>query len=727
MTTKSITLIITVIILITSLLSNAQINNSAYDQLMWGDLDSDAQVSTLPDKWKDESAVILYRSERYEYRKQVINNVVNEDSYFRQRVILLDQTAVNDYSQFSIDKLSNSSWGRNADYIGLKIIKPDGSERIITQSDFVEMEQTGSSGYGNNNYNKLALPDLSIGDIIDIYSVSIKGHNTDPNSVARITFDPVIMPLQLEYPIVKGRLTIQPERKTFFNAIWLNGAPEPIIEKENRWSSYIFKYGDLEKTNVDQLVFPLREYPSIIYQLIIAPDYDKATKISFLGKTGNIKNHVSNEEVELLLMKLKNTERLESHSHNMLEQGLKYIPAMLPANYSNDDVAACAYYFMRHYLNFKKINYYGYSLSMNYFIDEFDFTTVYSNILNFFNIDNEIGVCVPRTLGTPESLVIHDQLKPFILLKDTVSKYITAPEANSVFGEIDGYMEGSEATLIKSSISDRKKIIRKESIPVSQPEQNLQLDSVFVDIANLSPALIAIKEKYYVTGFPKKYPQRFISTYYDTYNDEALIYAKYNISRKKDLKYVEKHLESLEKHKDEYYAERYSMYEIILAQTQSVEMVEIDTLELINIGRWNNYDTLKYNHIYTINEGISKANNFYIINIGKLIGRNKEFTDEEIDRKINIYIDVPHIVNWVLVLNIPEGYEIQGYESLNSYVNNSTGTFESKARISDGKLIIDISKIYKHNYLTLEKWPEMLEFLNAAVDFTQKQTLLMPN
>ncbi len=727
MTTKNITIIFTSLLLITALFSNAQINNPTYDELMWGDPDPGAKITTFPAKWKGESAVILYRSERYEFRKQVINNVINEDSYFRQRVILLDQTAVNEYSQFSIDNLNNSSWGRNADYIGLKIIKPDGSVRVITQSDFVEMKQDDGNGYRNRNYDKVALPNLSIGDIVDIYSVSIIGHNTDPNSAARITFDPVFMPLQLEYPIVNGKLTIKPERKTFFNASWLNGAPEPVIEKKNKWSSYVFEYGDLEKISVDQLVFPLREYPSIIYQIIIAPDYDKATKVSFLGKSGEIKNHVSDEEVELLLMKLKNPDRLETHSFSMLELGLNYIPDMLPVNYTNTDVAECAYYFLRHYLNFKTINYYGYTLSMNYFIDEFDFVTIYSSILKKFNIENEIGVCVPRTLGTPENLIIHDQLKPFILLKDTVSIYITAPETNSVFGEIDGYIEGSESTLINSTTSDRRKIIRKETIPVSQPEQNLQIDTVFVDIASLSPVSIAIKEKYYLTDFSKKYHQRYMATYYDTYNDEAMIYAKYNISSKKDLKYVKKHLESLEKHKDEYYAERRKIYDIILTQTQSVEKVEIDTLELINIGRWSNSDTLKYNHIYTINEGINKANNFYIINVGKLIGKNKEFTDEEIDRKTNIYIDTPHIVNWVLILNIPEGFEVQGYENLNNHVNNSTGTFDSKARISDDKLIIDISKIFKHNYHPLEKWPEMLEFLNAAVDFTQKQVLLVPN
>lgn len=693
---------------------------------MWGDPDPDAYVTTYPEKWKDESAVILYQSERYVFRKQVINNVVNEDSYFRQRIILLDQTSVNEYSQFSIDKLNNSSWGRNADYIGMKIIKPDGSVRVITQSDFVEMEQNGS-GYGNSNYNKLALPNLSIGDIIDLYSVSIVGHNTDPNSAARITFDPVFMLLQLEYPIVKGKLSIKPERKTFFNASWLNGAPEPVIEKKNKWSSYIFEYGDLEKISIDQLVFPLREYPCIIYQIIIAPDYDKATKISFLGKTGGIKMHVSDNEIDLLLKKLKNTDRLDTYSFKMFEQGTKDIPKMLPKHYTNIDVAECAYYFMRHYMNFKTINYYGYTLSLKYFIDEFDFVTVYSNILKKFDIEHEIGVCVPRTLGTLESLVIHDQLKPFILINDSVSIYITAPETNSVFGEIDGSIEGTESTLYNPTKSGSRNMIRKENIPVSHPEQNLQIDTVFVDIVSFSPVSINIQEKYSVIGSSKNNYQNYMATNYDTYNNEALRYAKYNISRKKDLRYVTNYLESLEKHKDEYYAERHNIYDIILAKTQSVEKVKIDTLELINIGRWSDSDTLKYNHIYTINEGINKANNFYIINIAKLIGKNKEFTDEEIDRKTNIYIDAPHIVNWVLILNIPEGFEVQGYESLNNHVNNSTGTFDSKARVHGDKLIIDISKIYKHNYHTLEEWPEMLEFLNAAVDFTQKQVLLMPN
>jgi len=130
--------------------------------------------------------------------------------------------------------------------------------------------------------------------------------------------------------------------------------------------------------------------------------------------------------------------------------------------------------------------------------------------------------------------------------------------------------------------------------------------------------------------------------------------------------------------------------------------------------------------LYSITNGINKANNFYIFNIGKLIGKNKEFTDEEINRKHNIYIDAPHSVRWALVLSIPEGYEVQGYENLTTQTDNITGTFRSIARVENNKLIIDIIKTYKQIYYPLEQWPVMLEFLNAAVDFTQKQVMLVP-
>lgn len=713
---------ITLLFLFSAIALRAQLNNYKYDQIMWqDDIDPRSIITEVPDKWKNESAVILYQTESYKFRKQVMNNVVNEDSYFRQRIILLDQTAINEYSEFSTDKLNKRSWGRNADYLGIKIIKPNGSFRIINKNDFVEMEQQGSL-----NYDKLALPNLEIGDIIDFYFVSIVGHNVNPNGSPRIIFDPVTKFLQSDYPIITGKLSILPERKTFFNAISLNGAPEPIITKKKRWKSYVYEYSNIEKTSLNQLIYPIREYPCIIYQLIIAPETDVESKISFLGKYGELKNSVSDSEVTGLLIKLANHSRLDINSQNMLQRAIKDIDIMLPNNYSNIDVARVSFYYLRHYLNFRNTNYYGYKISMGYLINSFDFVTAYSKILKKYAVDHEIGVCVPQTIGTFETLVVHGQLEPFVRIMDNTPYYITKPDLHSVFEETYTQIEGSEASIINPNNLNPQNMIRKEIIPISSYKKNIEIDSIFIDIEKLSPVLINLHEKYMVSGSQKIYPQSIVSTYYNSFIDEYDYFSDYKLLNKRELKNVTKDMEYLEKHKDEYMAYRHNNFDAKITMSQVVDEVKLDTIILSDIGRWSSNNTLNYELLYSITKGINKANSFYIFNIGKLIGKNKEFTDEEIDRKHGIYVDAPHSVRWALVLNIPKGYEVQGYEDLTTQTNNITGNFRSIARVENNKLIIDIIKTYKQIYYPLEQWPTMLEFLNAAVDFTQKQVMLIP-
>ncbi|NQU35472.1 MAG: DUF3857 domain-containing protein [Bacteroidetes bacterium] len=719
--------LVTVIVFLSIVLNTkSQVNNIVYDNMMWNDTAKAANITTYPDKWKDESAVILYQSEKYEFKKQVMNNAINEDSYFRARIILLDQTAVNEYSQFSTDKLVNNSRGRDADYVGIKVIKPNDEFHVVNQDDFIEMKQDGNRGSGSSSYEKVAIPNLAIGDIIDFYSVSIRSHTTNPNGLNHIEFDPVYKVLQSDYPILKGNISIIPERKTYLNAIWLNGAPKPTITKNKKTNNYTFSYGNLEKIKKDQMIFPLREYPAIIYQIIIAPKSLENHELSFLGSYREIKNEILDEEIDDFLDKVRNYERLDFHSSNMVKSVYRDLVDMNISQNTKSGIPEKVYYLMRHYLNFKTQLYYGYTISMEHFIDEFDFITSYSKVLDHYNIDHQIGVCVPRSLGARNSLVIHDQLVPFVKMGNEQPLYITKPEIHSIYGIINPYIEGVEATLIDPSSSRRELITTNEVIPISDIDKNIHLDSVFIKVVQISPLSISVIEKSFMKGTTKYHEQDLISTYNDTYLDETGYLLELNLIGKKEMKTVVENKKYLAQRMDDYCSDRHDIVELILTQSQAVEKVNIDTIELVNIGRWNSTDTLKFNYSYKINEGINKAGDNYLLSIGKFIGKNKEFTKEEINRTSNIYIDAPHKIRWTLVFTVPVGYTVADFDNLNVSVINSTGSFVSDARFENDNLIIDITKIYNSNYYTMENWPLILEFLDAAVDFTQQQILLIP-
>ena len=70
--------------------------------MYWEGKNSQAENTEIPEKWKNESAVILYQEFFYDYHKFATN--VKYTSGIRKRIKLLDKISVDDFSEFSFIK-----------------------------------------------------------------------------------------------------------------------------------------------------------------------------------------------------------------------------------------------------------------------------------------------------------------------------------------------------------------------------------------------------------------------------------------------------------------------------------------------------------------------------------------------------------------------------------------------------------------------------------------------
>ncbi len=720
--------ILVCIALFSTSITKSQMNDDYYDQLMWGRDTDEALVTKVPEKWKDESAVYLFYYEKYKYRKQSMNNAIDEEIYFRSRIKLLDQAAVNVYSQLSMDKIRNSVWGGNANYLGIKIIKPNGNFRIISEYDFVETKSK-QNGYRAQRTMKLALPNLAVGDIIDTYYVSINSYTTIPRNLD-IAFNPVMKLLQKEYPILHGELIINPERKTYFNAKSINGAPLPDSVENEKWKNYVYQYRDIEKTSIDQMVFPLREYPGIIYQIIMTTKDKASRRNDFLGENGVLKSEISLDELKGQLLKLTDFENIDSYAETMSRTCYSKVKKQLKNNPSKSEILEDCFYFLRHYLYFKYTYYYNQITSMSSYIPDYNFIMAFSNILDRFKIQHEIGLATDRRygidLGEKNDAILSSQLVPFIRIIED-STIITYPSTNSVYGENTSMIEGTNALILdKKTATLKYPTFRFDSLKISLPNDNLIIDSINITLGDLKNPEVKINENYSCKGNLRLINYNLIVPFFSTYHNESNEYLKYNTFSKADLNKIKEYEEGLGKYREEYLAERHNNVLQYLRFSQSVEDIDLDTVIVNSFGRWAKEGTLKYYLEYSYKSGINVAGNYYLVDIGKFIGRNKEFTKEELDRKVDIYNPSPVKYNWVITMDIPEGYKIESVKDFNYKVDNSEGSFNCSAKIADNKLIINARKIYKKNFSKKEKWPEVLEFLQAALDFTQKQVLLSP-
>jgi hypothetical protein len=144
---------------------------------------------------------------------------------------------------------------------------------------------------------------------------------------------------------------------------------------------------------------------------------------------------------------------------------------------------------------------------------------------------------------------------------------------------------------------------------------------------------------------------------------------------------------------------------------------------------------LEYNKPYIIKANFSsealleEAGDSYIFQIGKVIGTQSELYQER-ERVNPIEMDYPNQYDYTITVNIPEGYAVEGLESLildksyQSVRGDKLCKFESNYELEDDKIVISIQEFYKSNEYDLARYEEFRQVINAASDFNKASILL---
>ena len=147
-----------------------------------------------------------------------------------------------------------------------------------------------------------------------------------------------------------------------------------------------------------------------------------------------------------------------------------------------------------------------------------------------------------------------------------------------------------------------------------------------------------------------------------------------------------------------------------------------------NTGRFGKDNALEVNETFTINANyVKKAGDKYLLELGRFLTSQIEIDKKEIERKNNIYMGFPRAFENEIVFTIPEGFSVSGLDKLNKKVENETGGFTSTAEVQGNQLVIKTLKYYKNYYEPNTNWNKMIQFLDAAYQFTQEKVLLKKN
>jgi hypothetical protein len=707
-----------IFLLLTAICGKSQ-NKKEIKDFFWGNNDNYKNAIKIPEKWKNESAVLILKLEYYDYHK--FGKSAEYSSGIRKRIKLLDQSAVTEFSEFSYSQKFKSNKGLfsldSNNFFGVKIIKPDGKEIEIDVEKNSKKVDTKS---------KIAIPGLEVGDVIDYYFYSIEAFK----SIYQVSFDPEETTLSDVYPIMDFELTFQSENDFYVNFNSYNGCPDlvQVPTKKSNERKYELKAKDLEKNEFPKWFYPLVELPSYKFQVVLARKNRYAKDAdSFLSESEKeVKKTVSKEEI-LEFYK----ERFEpSGSLDLENQFLK------DKNFASDEEKIReVYYYARHefYTQFieatiiQKANIFypfGYYEKSIFFQYESSFICHFMNFLKKNNISYDIVIATERSNGPINDLLLQSNVKHLLRINTKKPFFL---EYFSPFTSADQFnynLENTKAYVLNTVKGKKVESVEEIILPSTTAKEN---NSLIKTTAVLNPDFsgMMVNRNSSITGHLKEAEQSSRMEFYDYVNED---YEKYGtkhvidmVRNKKDKERFRKEFTALiDKFKEKQKEEN--------KKSISAEFdFEIDNsnFKIKNTGRFGSKTPFEYQEDFEIkNHLVKKAGENIIIEIGKLITSQIAIDDKEKTRKNNIYMPFPRSFNNEISFTIPTGYTVSGIEKLNKNVTNECGGFVSSAALNGDKLIIKTFKSYENYYDPNKNWEKIILFLDAAYQFTQEKILL---
>lgn len=694
-------------------------DNLKIQNLFWGKDDIHSKTIEVPAKWKNESAVIIYKLDFYDYHKFGKN--VNYTSAKRIRVKLQDEAAVKEFSEFTFTErfISSKGWAvrKGSNSIGLKVIKPNGVETIIDVS---------KEAVSLDSEKKIAIPNLEIGDIVDYYL-----HSEEPfKSILEVGFDPVETTLGDVYPIMDYKLTFQTENDFFVNFNTYNGAPKlkEIPTKSSGERIYELAASDIEKNDFPRWFYPLVELPCYKFQVFFARSgkFEERAEAFLSDKEKVVKTTVTKEDIFNYYDSKFVAEGNISQINNFLKG----------KTFKNDqDKIRQVYYFTRHqyftqYVEAfvaKEANiFYPFELYPNaiFFNTEEHFIRHFMYFLKKNDISYDIVVATSRFDGDIKDLLIQKNVSILLKVNTATPMYLEFFTPFTSADQFNYNLENTKAYLLE--VSKGKKIIDANMITLPGSTKN--------DNINKTVTKLSFQED--LTNFKVARDNSFFGHYKVSYQNDLLYFFDYVYEDYK--KYGTTPLMELVKNKNKR-AQYTKEFDAIIAKskenqkksfTNSVkEEYEIEvedyTMELKNTGRFGKNEPLQYSETFVIKDHyIKKAGNNIIVELGKFLTSQIEISKKEKERTNNIYMTFPRQIEQEVQLEIPAGYSVSGLEKFNKKVENETGAFISTAVQEGNTIVIKTTKYYNNYYEPNSNWSKMVDFLEAAYQFTQEKILL---
>lgn len=675
-------------------------------QEVWSSTPADFQKRTVPDRYKNASAVILsyYRELSTDYyRKATADLVLNLrltrqiDCTDMERMLIQinDKKALKDYSEFTFKTKSRKwTWGyhhKTQTVLGIRVIKKNGNVQEVSLDDYVDVKE------GKNDKDlsqKIAVPGLEVGDCIDVFSL-------DQIDTQEQQLDPFYFVLRQDEPVLytKVHCVLDQSLATVYRT--MNGAPDFTQTTDKDKNAVLDMVMDKPMDAESSIWYnPLEQSPFI--EMYITPTKSKVAVVENAMRKKGVRG---NPDVTPILQ--DDWKLLKS---NVSKGG--YSPAGLPSTYksvfksakkegmSAEEKADRIYSF----------EYVSWGASQRVF------NTV-ANYLRKLGVELEMGITTPFGALPVDKLINYNSTSWFFRLKGTDVYYFpgtypkVASEIPYIYQGRKAYMQDSEEQI---------------TIPVSQAEDNKSVNDMVV---KLDGTKLDISRKVTYSGEQKMYGQSLVSPDNTLFGSSQLeAYWRYLKYDDKDPYscYTKKESAELKGAFNEFRKNAIDPFKAEISSYHDADPVQVGGYGVDCVGIRRDSSNFVYHVDYVMDGMVKRAGNNYLLSVGKLIGSSLKLEGKDRERIDDVWRKMAFVDEWNIEIPLPQGYKVsaEALKKIETSVANECGEFTVKATAGNESVKVYVRKCFAHRVEPVSNWSKQLALVDACSAFADKQMVI---
>lgn len=675
-------------------------------QEVWSSTPADFQKRTVPDRYKNASAVILsyYRELSTDYyRKATADLVLNLrltrqiDCTDMERMLIQinDKKALKDYSEFTFKTKSRKwTWGyhhKTQTVLGIRVIKKNGNVQEVSLDDYVDVKE------GKNDKDlsqKIAVPGLEVGDCIDVFSL-------DQIDTQEQQLDPFYFVLRQDEPVLytKVHCVLDQSLATVYRT--MNGAPDFTQTTDKDKNAVLDMVMDKPVDAESSIWYNSLEQSPFI-EMYITPT---KAKVAVVEKAMRQKGVRGNPDVTPILQ--DDWKLLKSY----VSKG-GYSPAGLPSTYKSVFKSA------------KKEGMSAEEKADRIYSFEYvsggssqrAFNTV-ANYLRKLGVEIEMGITTPFGALPVDKLINYNSTSWFFRLKGTDVYYFpgtypkVASEIPYIYQGRKAYMQDSEEQI---------------TIPVSQAEDNKSVNDMVV---KLDGTKLDISRKVTYSGEQKMYGQSLVSPDNTLFGSSQLeAYWRYLKYDDKDPYscYTKKESAELKGAFNEYRKNAIDPFKAEISSYHDADPVQVGGYGVDCVGIRRDSSNFVYHVDYVMDGMVKRAGNNYLLSVGKLIGSSLKLEGKDRERIDDVWRKMAFVDEWNIEIPLPQGYKVsaEALKKIETSVANECGEFTVKATAGNESVKVYVRKCFAHRVEPVSNWSKLLALVDACSAFTDKQMVI---